>query len=55
MPHQMKGIGNGRKYVYLLIPNTWKSIREMDKEVGEIFHTCHVSKIICHIFLLISC
>jgi len=26
MPHQMKGIGNGRQDVYLLILDTWKSI-----------------------------
>jgi hypothetical protein len=37
MPHQMKGIGNGRQNVYLLISNIWKSIQERNNEMGSNF------------------
>ncbi len=51
MPHQMKGIGNGRQNVHLLIPNIWKNVRKRNNEVGSNFaYYCNVYKIICVIF-----
>jgi hypothetical protein len=51
MPHQMKGIGNGRQDVCFLIPNTWKNIREKNNEVGSNFAYLHyICKTICVIF-----
>jgi hypothetical protein len=54
MPHQMKGIGNGRQDVCFLIPNTWKNIRQKNNEVGSNFAYLHyICKTICHFLLLV--
>jgi hypothetical protein len=34
IPHQMKGIGNGRQDVQLLLPKTWKSMQECNDLVN---------------------
>jgi hypothetical protein len=35
MPHQMKGIGDGWQDVWLVILETWKSVREQIDEVHK--------------------
>ncbi len=34
MPHQMKGIGNGKQDVQPLLPKTWKSLQERSDQVN---------------------
>jgi hypothetical protein len=34
MPHQMKGIGNGRQDVQHFLPETWKSLQEYNNQVN---------------------
>jgi hypothetical protein len=34
MPHQMKGIGNGKQEVRCLLPKTWKSLQECSDQVN---------------------
>jgi hypothetical protein len=47
MLHEMKRIGDGWQNIHLLIPNTWKSIREWSNEECQISH-------ICMLFMLIN-
>jgi hypothetical protein len=52
MPHQMKGIGNGRQDVCLPILDTWKVFGKKTMRWGllVILHICYVYKIICVLF-----
>jgi hypothetical protein len=34
MPHQMKGIRNGRKDLQHLLPKTWRSLQEHNDQVN---------------------
>jgi hypothetical protein len=34
MPHQMKGIGNGRSDVQCLLLKTWKSLQEKSDQIN---------------------
>jgi hypothetical protein len=35
MPHQLKGIKNGRHDVQRLFPNTWRSLQKRSDEVND--------------------
>jgi hypothetical protein len=51
MPHQMKGIGNGRQNVPLLILTLGKVLEKGTMKWGQILHIYYnVYKIICVIF-----
>jgi len=50
----MKGIGNGRQNVHLLILDTWKNIPERNNEVGSNFaYLLGFLNYLCHFFFLV--